>query len=264
MRIKNKVVGMALALGAAVAPLAVKANTETNATPKAVELSKAEKATKLKEAIHLELPREELLKYVDFPEWMPVTPDGQYDKNKADKMFYAAGLGMSENQKAFQDYMFAVEKGANPDIEFQKFAKQITGGDAEKMAALNKIKDALQKTQESTEGKEMTNNFTNLCLAAYLVLACSAFYFGQKISDDGYKNIGTILKGVGFTVGLVAGILTNERPDLRNFYQDMGKQLHKIYANQEIQKAANPKVVQMDMQQAKQFVDWAKQNGPAK
>ena len=30
------------------------------------------------------------------------------------------------------------------------------------------------------------------------------------------------------------------------------------YANQEIQKAANPKVVQMDMQQAKQFIELTK------
>ena len=264
MRIKNKVVGMALALGAAVAPLAVKANTETNATPKAVELSKAEKATKLKEAIHLGLPREELLKYVDFPEWIPVTPDGKYDLGKANEMFNAAGLNKSENQKAFQDYMFAVEKGANPDIEFQKFAKQITGGDTEKMAAVNQIKDALQKTQESTEGKEMTNNFTNLCLAAYLAVIVSCAFIGTKMEKDGFKTLGSIMKALGIVAGVITGIAISGRPDLRNFYQDTGKQLHKIYANQEIQKAANPKIVQMDMQQAKQFIEMAKQNGPVK
>ena len=59
------------------------------------------------------LAKEELLKYIDFPEWMPVTKDGKFDEKQAEKMFDDAGMNTLKNQTAFLDYKTAVEKGAN-------------------------------------------------------------------------------------------------------------------------------------------------------
>jgi len=264
MKFKKTLIGVALAAGAVAAPFAGKANTETNAAPKAVELSKAEKATKLKEAIHLGLPREELLKYVDFPEWMPVTSDGKYDSDKASKMFNAAGLDVPINQRAFKDYMTAVEKGANPDIEFQKFAKQITGGDQEKMDALNKIKDTLQETQNRTDKKDTEKGFGLGWLGLGLLMATLSMGASDKLRDQDADGLAKLTIGLGISAATITGMLSLTGGSLYQSYQKVSEQLYNAYANQEIQKAANPKIVQMDMSQAKQFIEWAKQNGPVK
>ena len=261
MGIKNKMVGIALALGAAVAPLAVKANTETNATPKAVELSRAEKATKLKEAIKSGASRDELLKYVDFPKWMPVTQDGQYDKDKADKMYRDAGLDDSKNQQAFIDYMAVVEKGANPDIEFQKFVKQITGGNAEQMAALNQIKDVLQKTQEGASSNNVdSGGKVMLLMLMFAGLGITGARLGTLIAskDEKMEPIGAIVAMITVAGVLISGVETGRVRTIADAYDRTSEQLYNAYANQEIQKAANPKVVQMDMQQAKQFIELTK------
>ena len=264
MKLKKTLVGVALAAGAVAAPFAGKANTETNAAPKAVELSKAEKATKLKEAIHLGLPREELLKYVDFPEWIPVTPDGKYDSNKASDMWFAAGLDLTINQKAFINYMTAVEKGANPDIEFQKFAKQITGGDQEKMDAINKIKDTLQETQNRTDKEDMKEGL-GVGWLGIGALVCTLFMaVSDKFRDKGADTLAKFSIVVGAVIASTTGMLSVTGGSLYQSYQKVSEQLYNAYANQEIQKAANPKIVQMDMSQAKQFIEWAKQNGPVK
>ena len=266
MKFKKTLIGMALAAGAVVAPFTGKANTETNAAPKTVELSKAEKAQKLKEAIKSGASRDELLKYVDFPEWMPVTKDGKYDSEKAKDMYKASGMDESKNKQAFIDYVGAVEKGGNPDIEFQKFAKQVTNGDPEKIDALNKVKDAFQKAQERTEGKDLESHFNFLFVGLTLALAFGANCVGSKMIEDA-PFLGIITKICAYAIAGAGGMGAKTSPDLCKLYQDTVRQAYTIYANQEIQKAASPeasKVVQMDMQQAKQFIEMAKKNGPEK
>ena len=267
MTIKSKVAGLALALGAAIAPLATKATTETNAAPKTVELSKAEKAQKLKEAIHLGLPREELLKYVDFPEWIPTTEDGKFDSEKSRKMFADAGLVDSENEKAFLDYAGAVEKGENADIAFQKFAKKITNGDTEKMAALNKIKDTLQETQKRTSKEDMTSNFGVGSLMLTLLTVSIFTTLGQKCMRKDLSGLSSFLFSGGAAIAGCMGITFALDGGLYKSYNRVSEEIYNTYANQEIQKAAAPeasKVVQMDMQQAKQFIEMAKKIGPEK
>ena len=264
MKIKNKVAGFALALGAAVAPMASKATTETNAAPKSVEIAKAEKAQKLKEAIHLGLPREELLKHVDFPEWIPTTEDGNFDVEKANKMFNDAGLNKAENEKAFLDYVAAVEKGENADIAFQKFAKKITNGDTEKMAALNKIKDTLQETQRRTSKEDMTSNFGVGSLMLTILTVSIFTTLGQKCMKKDLSGLSSILFSGGAAIAGAMGITFALDGSLYKSYNRVTREIYNTYATQEIQKAANPKIVQMDMQQAKQFIEMAKQNGPVK
>ena len=264
MKIKNKVIGISLALGAAFAPLAVKANTETNAAPKAVEITTAEKTQKLKEAIHLGLPREELLKYVDFPEWMPVTKDGKYDSDKAREMFKNAGLDESENQQAFINYVDAVEKGENADIAFQKLAKQITNGDAEKMAALNKIKNALQETQKRTPKEAMESNFGWTWFTVGVLAAALAMFMSDKLRDVDAKGLSKVSTMLGVMATLFTGLGIANDGSIYKPYSNVSKQIYNAYVNQEIQKAANPEIVKMDAKQTRQFIELAKQNGPEK
>lgn len=264
MKIKNNMIGLMMAFGATITPFMVKANTETKPIAKTVEVSKAEKASKLKKAIELGLPKEELLKYIDFPEWMPVTKDGKFDEKQAGKMFDDAGMNTLKNQTAFLDYKTAVEKGANSDAEFQKFAKQITGGNPEQMQALNKIKDMLKKTQEAHD-----DIAENMLATTYLILALSLGLTGvttaaQRALREG-QGIGT--QGIGAIVGIVPvitsvflGMASANVNTLEDAYNSTFKQVYNVHVNQEIQKAANPKVVQMDMQQTKQFIETAKQN----
>ena len=259
MKIKNNMIGLMMAFGATITPFMVKANTETKPIAKTVEVSKAEKASKLKKAIELGLPKEELLKYIDFPEWMPVTKDGKFDEKQAGKMFNDAGMNTLKNQAAFLDYKTAVEKGANSDVEFQKFAKQITGGNPEQMQALNKIKDMLKKTQETHDDIAET-----LLAATYFMLALSLGLGGVSTGTRLALKEG---QGIGVTVGilpvvasLALGMAGANVNTLNDAYNSTFKQVYNVHVNQEIQKAATPKVVQMDMQQTKQFIETAKQN----
>lgn len=127
-------------------PLMNKADTKTNIVPQTIEPSKDEKSIKLKEVIYKgisqnkplnQLPKNELAKYIDFPQWIPVTKDGQYDMDKADEMFDAAGLNKPEVKQAFEEYKKSLEKGTEQDVALQKFAEQISGGDQEKIKQLN-------------------------------------------------------------------------------------------------------------------------------
>lgn len=259
MKIKNNMIGLMMAFGATITPFMVKANTETKPIAKTVEVSKAEKASKLKKAIEQGLPKEELLKYIDFPEWMPVTKDGKFDEKQAAKMFDDAGMNTLKNQKAFLDYKTAVEKGANSDVEFQKFAKQITGGNPEQMQALNKIKDMLKKTQEAHD-----DIAEYLLAATYFILALSlglaGVSTGTRLALKEGQGIGAIVPVVTSVFLGIVGMACANVNTLEDAYTSTFKQVYNVHVNQEIQKAANPKVVQMDMQQTKQFIETAKQN----
>ena len=260
MRYKKLVAGMALALGAAVAPMTTKASTETNTAPESVEIAQAEKARKLKEAIDLGLPRQDMLKYIDFPEWMPVTKEGKFSSKKSLEMFHEAGLDKAENQKILQEYMNDINAGVNPDVAFQKFAKQISGGDKEKMTKLNAFNEILKRMHEQNKGK-FPSSFS---IFAYSLVAIAALSVG--LSTASMKDIGCLATALGLAlagVGVESGIRALDNSQYKSIYAVYDtaiRQVHRSYANQEIVKAGGQKIVKMSMEQAKQLIDKAKEN----
>jgi hypothetical protein len=80
---------------------------------------------------------------------------------------------------------------------------------------------------------------------------------GQGI---GVKGIGAIVGSVPVVTSVFLGMAGANVNTLEDAYNSTFKQVYNVHVNQEIQKAANPKVVQMDMQQTKQFIETAKQN----
>ena len=175
-----------------------------------------------------------------------------------------AGLDESENQQAFINYVDAVEKGENADIAFQKLAKQITNGDAEKMAALNKIKNALQETQKRAPKEAMESNFGWTWFTVGVLAAALAMFMSDKLRDVDAKGLSKVSTMLGVMATLFTGLGIANDGSIYKPYSNVSKQIYNAYVNQEIQKAANPEIVKMDAKQTRQFIELAKQNGPEK
>jgi len=85
-KVKKAAVMAWLAIAGVVAP--VKAQTaevvpEKAAVTAAVEHTDAKKKKQFEAAVRAGAPKEEIAKYIDFPGFIPVTKDGQFDKEKA-------------------------------------------------------------------------------------------------------------------------------------------------------------------------------------
>ncbi len=293
MKFKNTVIGLVCALGAMTAPLSTKAGIETNAAPQTVELSKDKKNTKLKEIIFKglsqnkrlnELPENELVKYIDFPQWMPVTKDGQFDENKANKMFDAAGLNAPQIQQAFKEYKNSLKKGTEPNIAFQKFAEQVAGNDQEKAVQLKQLAKTLENMPTVTEEKG-----TRAVMAVGLLALGAIFATGgvllmkENIKDESKRcdygwnsqpslgsEISTLiamgLVVTGLATGALGGITgyTATKLDLRDVYQTTSKDLYRAHINHEVQKAVQPETVQKGTKQTKQMIEATKQKNLTK
>ena len=119
MGIKKVIAGMSMAVGAAVAPMATKANTETNEARETVRLSDAEKSIMRQEQLQavirtainagadLSIIREEAVKYIDFPSFIPVTRDGQFDGIKCAQWVNA--FCSEENLPHIKEYLRSVK-----------------------------------------------------------------------------------------------------------------------------------------------------------
>jgi len=274
MGLKKYLAGLLMACGAVAAPMAAKAKTHTNNDPKAVE-SKEEKATKLKEAIHLGLPREEVLKYIDFPKWLPVTKSGEYDWLRAQQMFDTVGLDKPENQEAFQKYVDSVKKGENADAAFESLATQISKGDFFTKNQIMSVKEGYQKMLEQSKGKIKTERsledilavvvgtlttFSTLSAAGACIVRAGK---SKSIAENDEAARAAVFCAI---IAMAAGGFTyyaaNNYIDLSKECNNVLQQVYENHVNQEIQKA-NPKVVTIDMNQAKQMIGMSK-NGMAK
>lgn len=276
MNLRKRIAGMALALSAAVAPLAAKAAVETDTKPESVEMNKEEKTAKLKEAILLaqsqnkklgQQARMKLVKFINFPDWMPTTKDGQFDVQKADKMFDAAGLNEKSAQQAFKEYQNSVEKGTDQNVALQKFAEQIAGGDQEKMKGLNQIMDILKEMPAVSSDLKRTGGVLAIGL---LIVGVGFMAGGIGLRKDAYTKEGRFLANVVAAAGLlsIAGAGASQyflkNADLRGIYRVTSDQIYQTHIKQEIQKATQAQIVQMDMNQAKQFIAMTRQKGPSK
>ena len=100
---KKAIVMGVLSLAAVLAPIkgqAKEASSTTNDTITAVALDEEAKKKMFEDAVRRGAPKEEIAKYVDFPEFIPVTKDGQLDKEKTEKIGreFARYIGIIERK----------------------------------------------------------------------------------------------------------------------------------------------------------------------
>ena len=259
MTLRRSILTTVMAIGALLPIAKADTNTETNTPTKEISAIKAEKAAKLKEAIHLRLPRDELLKYIDFPDWMPVDKNGQYSIGKAIDMFINAGLADSKGQKAVQNYMNDINDGNSPEMAFQKFATQMAGKD--KATQLTPVFNEVLQNMYSKNGGYLPTKAEGYGLLLGLgTLMMIIGMVGATIKENSLfgKVMACALIGASFPVTYV-GLECVTTMSVRGIYLDTMEQMHRVYATQAIQKAYTPEIVTRDIKQTKQLLELSSQ-----
>jgi len=220
--VKTTVLTALLAAGAALTPLKGQSETTVPLTNDTVTAIVPKDATKRKQlfemAVRGNLPTEEIIKYIDFPDFIPVDKNGQLDEKKVAECVKA--LNIQKNLPYFQDYcrevwLGYVKKGGEYIIDTNRYTQTMA-------VALPKLLDKLttdlptQKKQEIQKyfkplGKELKNISGQIPLytrsqvlgVSDLLLAMFGTVGVIMLSCGAFKR----LKGDAITVSAMAGLL---------------------------------------------------------
>ena len=241
MKLDKTLVGLAIAAGTALAPMAAHAEPTSQMRAAETPTEAAQiKAVDLRKALASGASRDELVKCITFPKGMPVNEYGQFDAEQANRIFNASVLASASSHKAFKKYMAAVEKGTNPDIAFQRFAYQLTNGNKAQMKQLHQMKHVLQKVQkEHTSGEVSTR--TNQFFGLLGLVAMLGLTLGPGVRQL-HKKVPGLLPTIAVAGSVALGAYFGSSTSLRRLYVDVSRQMYNAYVNQEIQKAAGPEV----------------------
>ena len=168
----------------------------------------------LEKAVRSGAPREEIVKYMDFPGFIPVTKDGQFDKEKADKWSkdltsYARALAKESEKKhekvsASDAYRIFAETTHQKNVSLDDFER-----------ACNVIKDAENSIFSSVVGGLYASIFVLLAagwtcyLGAAALQNTGAFITGltrKKFDSDAFFGLLTA-GGLATLVGKFAMVL---------------------------------------------------------
>ena len=246
MGFKKAFAGMTLAVGAALAPMATKANTETNAAQKATAQVKAEK--------------------VAIPDWIPTTADGQFDHFKA---LDQANVLWGKHGKDIQQFSDDIKAGMPEEIAYTKFAQRLAKGDKDKEKQILSLFDTVQKTREERNG-EMNETFSEryratiitACVAAFLLGAFSDSKVIDKAIDITVLGLGLSMAGCAAHEVLSHFFETPENFQAKAVFVDVQKAFYDAYKQQGSQ--AQRPYTQVDLNTARQMIKMAQEKGPGK
>lgn len=264
---KKSIVAGALAVAAMVVPIkgqSQEASQEKEPT-KPVEALKApkERQQMLEQAIKSGASNEEIAKYIDFPEFIPVTKEGQFDAEKA-----------SEYAKALTPYVKALAEKADTinATEAYKIFKETTGQKNISFEEFEKVKELAENAVEhhNNRGLEGTTCMLLGLLAAGMAFGGGVYasalkdetivygHFG-KTSIEPLALTGTIIAGASaLAMGSLAvlsahvGINCFKRSPEQSVYNAY-EYAHKSYVNETI-KGQQQQYKLMDMNQARQYI----------
>jgi len=269
---KKAIVMGALSLAAAAAPIKGQAKeSEPAAKDTIMAMAPAEVAKKkmFEDAVRRGAPKEEIAKYVDFPEFIPVTKDGQFDSKKA-----------AEYAKVLAPYIKTLaEKGETTTVtEVYEVFKETTG---QKNVSLEDFRRICKATEETTEcccaksGISGKIGYPIVALVAGMI-ALSFAYGSGMAAKQGINEIKKGYVGDGYGLNKVAAAVVSAMIAIPFGYvsvaggistlhawKTVNKQVREAYArtydsylNQSIQ-AQQKQFTILDMKQAKQLI----QNG---
>ena len=259
---KKAVITTALAVAAAVAPIkgqSQEAKPEAE-SDKTVEVSKAQKERQqmIEKAIKSGAPKEEIAKYIDFPEFIPTTKDGQFDQKKAD-----------EWAKKLAPYMKTLaEKGQSVSAaEAYKAFKESTG---QKDVSLQDFEQVCKMAQEAMKG----NKDKKSDIGAYVFMALAAAgialvsgKFAYSIGKEGvkeytrFRSIGTAAFDLGIaafpaviSLFMAGGSVASSKEAIDGFKSTPERETCRIYSRMYDTHVDN---VVKDQQQKFQQLEWA-------
>ena len=272
MTSKKVIAGLALALGASIAPLTSKATAETNSTPKSVEIARKEKADKLKETMKAGASREEMLKYVDFPKEIPIDKDGNFDLNRANTQ---ANLLWKKYRKAIKNYSEELTHylgNSDPDhmdLDFRgywacrKLVEEISGGDKEKEKELYLLRPALEELWKKDRDMGLIgSNSYNWWLMCGCMMAYFAYLCKKNNKRPELAKLGHIL-----VCGLalhVTNDVTSRIFHPHKAFVDVQKKIYDTYVEQKLGKPSTIEIIQMNMPQVKKVIEMTKRKSSSK
>ena len=127
------------AVGAAVLATPVKGKTAEQPQPPMEEITKEQKQKLLEQALRSGAPMEEVLKHMDFPDFLPTTKDGQFNKAKA-----------KEYAKALAPYIEVLaEKGESTStVEAYETFKKTTGQENVSLQDFEKVVEIAKQAKK--------------------------------------------------------------------------------------------------------------------
>ena len=166
-KVKKAAVMAGLAVAGVAAP--IKAQTAEAMPEKATVTATAkhtdtQKKKQFEAAVRAGAPKEEIVKYMDFPGFMPVTKDGQFDEKKA-----------SDWAEKLAPYMKVLaEKGKTMSAaDAYKAFKETTG---QKDVSLEDFEQVCKLTQEAAH--QYGNKWINIALGSIVGFVAAAFALG--------------------------------------------------------------------------------------
>ena len=185
---KTAVITGVLAMAAVASPLkgqSVEATAEKDPS-RTAEVSKAQKARQqlFEVAVRANLPKEEIAKYVDFPEFIPVDKNGQLDKKQVDTLLSDMVTNHLAAVKKFYRNLYLVD-APDPKKQFDgaltTFITDISGDKKETSELLKKI----SKLTDDSKWSDMK------------------LKVGDKYTNEEKSNIPFVMMGMSVVLGLI-------------------------------------------------------------
>ena len=262
MSFKETLVAAGLAAMAGWAPLQSKAN-ETNQTDKAA-IRQEQFQTVWRTAMNADMKpavvKHEAVKYMDFPSFLPVTKDGEFDEKLCQQ--WVKDFDVKENLPHIKEYLDSVQKGTPVDEAYMKLAKNVAKGDKEKEQNLLNAYLPLQKSM-----KEMPQNSPDGYLIAGLILmigALAAFADAKGGpaggGGEGFGIAFLCVIAAGATVAASVHYTVTDSDQIKYLEKSLPTVYRSIYDSYVDQTIADGKqnIVTMDAKQAAEMIKFSK------
>ena len=256
MSFKKTLVAAGLAAMAGWAPLQSKANEMKQADKAAIrqEQFQAVLRTAMNANMDPSAVKDEAIKYMDFPSFIPVTKDGKFDEKLCQQ--WVKDFDVKENLPHIKEYLESVKKGASLKEAYMKLAKNVAKEDKEKEQKLLNAYGPLRETME----KMPENSAGGYIVAGLILLLGAAAVLGDDFEESGV-GCGCLSAIVGGTI--IAACISHTVTDsdrvkyLEKSLPAAYRSVYNAYVDQTIT-AGKQNIVMMDAKQAAQMIEFSK------
>ena len=195
MNFRKKLALVGLVAMAGLAPLQSKAN-ETNRTEK-TSVRQEQLQAVVRTAMNANIGpailniKREAAKYMDFPSFIPVTKDGQFNESKCQQLI--KDFDLKKNFPHVKKYVESLESGVSPEKAYKRLAHEVANGDKEKEAQLAEMADSLAKVAKAKSRTTPAGLYAFAGLLLYMGLCFtkgdSVGCYGEDTASCGYVSI---------------------------------------------------------------------------
>ena len=256
MSFKKTLAAVGLAVMAGWAPLQSKANEKSQADEATVrqEQFQAVLRTAMKANMDPLAVKDEAVKYLPFPSFIPVTKDGKFDEKLCQQ--WVKDFDVKENLPHIKEYLKSVEKGTPLNEAYMELAKRVAKGDKEKEQKLLNAYGPLRETME----KMPENSARGYLFAGLILLLGAAAVLGDDFGESGVGcGCLSVIVGGAIIAACIHGTVTDSDriKYLERSLPAAYRSVYNAYVDQTIA-AERQNIVMMDAKQAAEMVKFSK------